>query len=523
MSCLVIGDPHFQVNNVIQSIELTNKIVALTKKAKFDFVVILGDILHSHEKLHIEPFNTAVKFITSISEQAPVYVLIGNHDYCLGENIPVRKYPGINTVLSQDVKVGDFLIGDNGQRRIVTHVVSGISTIYTVTHTDSDLSYTASKNHKLCLKFKISKLNIGDYHRVFHVQDGAIAVKYFDRESNADKFIQSFESEYQDISMTVAEFLNLDFHLQQEMYGYTSHFVIGTGRWAHTVSKIKIDRPRTGKYYGWEVNGNNKFLLGNGIVTHNCNNQQFLTDKHGFNALKRVPNVTICDKIIVRKIKGHKFVFCPYVPAGRFEEALNTIENDGKRWDDADCIFAHQEFYGCYYNPSVRSTEGDKWPENYPLVVSGHIHTTDQLQKNIYYPGSCMQHGWNDTMKTVSIINFTNSEFAIQKVDLELICRKKICIEISQLYSFIPPKNTIIKLEITGSLEQIKMYKRSEHYRDFQSRGIIFSFKPKYGHGDENGVINIPKKGASVLEIMEKLISNDGEMVKEIFTNVFTK
>src|SRR3989344_7850719 len=74
-------------------------------------------------------------------------------------------------------------------------------------------------------------------------------------------------------------------------------------------------------------------------------NQQFLTENHWMNAMKEWKGVTIVDTLthVITKRKEH-LVFCPYVPVGRFREALNTSDRD---WPDASIIFPHQEFFGC--------------------------------------------------------------------------------------------------------------------------------------------------------------------------------
>ena len=100
-------------------------------------------------------------------------------------------------------------------------------------------------------------------------------------------------------------------------------------------------------------------------------NQQFLTHNHWMNGLKEWNNTVIVDKVIRTTIKNEKFIFVPYVPPGRFQEALDTL---GERWDDASCIFAHQEFFGCKMG-AIISVEGDKWELTNPHVVSGHIHS----------------------------------------------------------------------------------------------------------------------------------------------------
>jgi predicted MPP superfamily phosphohydrolase len=55
------------------------------------------------------------------------------------------------------------------------------------------------------------------------------------------------------------------------------------------------------------------------------NNQQFLSNHHWMNALKKWNNVTIVDDVVEHEVKKQcKFLFVPYVPPGRFIEAIET-------------------------------------------------------------------------------------------------------------------------------------------------------------------------------------------------------
>ncbi len=64
--------------------------------------------------------------------------------------------------------------------------------------------------------------------------------------------------------------------------------------------------------------------------------------------------------------------------------------------ENVNCIFAHQEFYGCKMG-AIESIEGDKWDHSFPLVISGHIHSEQRPQKNIFYPGSVIQHAFGES------------------------------------------------------------------------------------------------------------------------------
>ena len=127
------------------------------------------------------------------------------------------------------------------------------------------------------------------------------------------------------------------------------------------------------------------------------NNKDWMSDIHPFMGMesKDDKNLYIINKPkILRFHKSSYALFMPYVPPGRFEEAINLyLKQMGdklsgiKSIKDISIIFAHQEFKGSQYGPIV-STKGDAWPLDYPMVVSGHIHGLCQLQKNIFYTGS---------------------------------------------------------------------------------------------------------------------------------------
>lgn len=80
VKALVIGDTHFKISNVRDTELMTTAILENAEKCKPDFIVLLGDILDGHETIHVSPLTRAVKFLASLCEIAPLYVLIGNHD-----------------------------------------------------------------------------------------------------------------------------------------------------------------------------------------------------------------------------------------------------------------------------------------------------------------------------------------------------------------------------------------------------------------------------------------------------------
>lgn len=139
------------------------------------------------------------------------------------------------------------------------------------------------------------------------------------------------------------------------------------------------------------------------------NNSDFLSGYHPFQGLKGKKNITVVDTTIADEIQGHQFLFVPYVPNGRFTEAL-TYGCSSENIPSLTTIFAHQEFFGAKMG-AIISTSGDKWPLTYPFVVSGHIHDYSIPQENIVYTGTPMQHAFGDSShKTISLFTFPNVE-----------------------------------------------------------------------------------------------------------------
>ena len=288
---LFIGDPHFQVTNIIEIDKFMEKIINLATEKQPDIIIIAGDLLHTHERLHTTALNKAYELVSNMKVIAPTYVLVGNHDY--------------------------------------------------------------------------------------------------------------------------------------------------------------------------------------------TNNSQYLTENHWMNGMKEWKNTIIVDQVLELNINNHKFIFVPYVPTGRFHEALNTLR--GKKWSDATCIWAHQEFYGCKMG-AIISVDGDKWDLDSPLVISGHIHSKQTPQPNIYYSGSAMQHAFGESEKNIiAYISFyENSSYNIEEIDLSLPRKKIVYMDVEDIPNYVV-KNTEdqIKLTVSGNYEQFKVLKKSKEYKHIVEKGLKIVFKPK--------------------------------------------
>ena len=221
------------------------------------------------------------------------------------------------------------------------------------------------------------------------------------------------------------------------------------------------------------------------------NNSNYLTDEHPFNAMKKWNNTFIADKVLDLNIDSYRFIFVPYVPPGKFNDALATIE---KPLEKVTCIFSHQEFYGAKMG-AIISQAGDKWPLDNPLTVSGHIHDYQQLQPNIIYTGTAYQTSFGDkSYKTVSIFTFNKDEtWNQERVDLGLKKRVIIYSTPEQFHNFEPPENKIIKLVIRGDEASIKAVAKLEKVQELKRLGVTVVFKEIRSDKNESSIKNISK------------------------------
>lgn len=193
------------------------------------------------------------------------------------------------------------------------------------------------------------------------------------------------------------------------------------------------------------------------------NGSQFLSNLHAFNPLKRWPNVTIVDDVVHANFGKRQVTLCPYVPPGRFVEALDT---KGDTYQTSDVIFAHQEFFGCAMG-GITSEIGDVWPDEYPIVVSGHIHEEQRVGNNVYYTGSSRQVAFGDeNEKGIWLITFP---FTLEKHVMPLRGKKTIRKEIRDLTAATKVSDVLneddlqrfsIKLQLLGTAEQIKAFRK---------------------------------------------------------------
>jgi hypothetical protein len=149
---------------------------------------------------------------------------------CFGANTPIPLWDG-TIKMSQDICLGDALIGDDGEKRVVEQVFSGEDELYRVVQYGGKC-YVVNSKHTLVLTSTTRQ------NSVFEIR--------------------------------IDDYIKMHDMLKQDLCGFTSD-----GK----VLRIDVVPIGKGTYYGWTIDGNSRFVLEDFTVVRNCD-QMWCTQCH---------------------------------------------------------------------------------------------------------------------------------------------------------------------------------------------------------------------------------------------------
>lgn len=237
-------------------------------------------------------------------------------------------------------------------------------------------------------------------------------------------------------------------------------------------------------------------------------NQMYLNDNHPFVGWKGKYNIV--DRVKHVEVKGKNLVLCPYVPDGRFVEALNTGTFD---WTIADCIFGHQLLNKAKMG-AITAKDVEDWKPEYPMLISGHIHDKQNIGENLHYTGSSIQVAFGEREDhTISMVTVDGKVTIanIEEVNIYPPTKKTVYTDISRLKELKLPQeeNTKIKLSISGDAEEFKTFKKTTEYKDMIKKGVKVVFKQK-----RSVQANLPSSNHRTFpEILYELVEKDPDMM----------
>lgn len=132
----------------------------------------------------------------------PIFKIAG----CFAENTEILLYNG-TIKKSQDIKVGDILVGDDGLPREVLELCSGVDKLYKVSQ-NNGIDYTVNSKHSLVLKSnhhkRISIVENGV--KVYYIEHNKIKSKLFKNQEEATTFLNTINND-NTIHITIDEYL----------------------------------------------------------------------------------------------------------------------------------------------------------------------------------------------------------------------------------------------------------------------------------------------------------------------------
>ena len=235
------------------------------------------------------------------------------------------------------------------------------------------------------------------------------------------------------------------------------------------------------------------------------NNNVYMTEEHPFTSLKDYgENLIIVDKTT----EWNNFYFVPYVPNGRFKEAL------GENFENASAIFAHQEFLGCKMG-SIISESGDVWEEELPPVFSGHIHDYQEVQKNIIYTGTPFQHCFSDGEERGLFLLDIEEDWSLERIEIDITKKKLISMNITEFEDYKIPKNCILKINFYGDPVIIKKILEKKKIKEkIRSNNIKFKIVTK-------NIKKIEKGCSNFIENLEKRMRVSSIELNLLYKEIF--
>jgi superfamily II DNA or RNA helicase len=212
---------------------------------------------------------------------------------CLGKNTPVIMYDGTIKMV-QDIVIGDVLMGDDSTPRNVLTLARGRETMYKIRDLSSpniDVSYIVNASHILSLREPGSKITVdipvSEYLRTYKEKKwrGYRVPIHINHASNRT-YIQDFIKKHGTRNISIEHpYIYTDGRTNPYTYRYID--IVHTARSCGYRVKIHNDThisiyetddlsydielsklPEDG-YYGFEIDGNRRFVLGDFTVTHN--------------------------------------------------------------------------------------------------------------------------------------------------------------------------------------------------------------------------------------------------------------
>lgn len=182
-----------------------------------------------------EGTKETVKLLKKDTKNCPnCQVSIHKINGCFAGDTKIMMWDG-SIKEAKDIEVDDELMGDDNSKRIVQKLTRGTDTMYKIIQEKGD-NYVVNSMHTLVLK------------------------------------VNDHEGCEINVNITVKEYLELSAYAKKLLVGFKSNCSLD-------ITTFTVENIGVGEYFGWSVDCNQKFVLKDLTVVHNCS-QMFCTKCH---------------------------------------------------------------------------------------------------------------------------------------------------------------------------------------------------------------------------------------------------
>lgn len=246
--------------------------------------ILLKMLMNIFPETELDMFHYLMYFLATCLDNRPKdsMFLILQGSGCHALNTKIKMHDG-SVKLVQDVEIGDKLMGDDGSERVVQELFRGQDTMYKVKVNQGTNSFVVNENHVLSLKFpNLSSKSARS--------DGSI--KYFWYEMNGVKEPKQYSKIYKNLEdMKDVENLNsikegdlIDIKIK-DLLRWDASWIENGNVMLYTygsklIKKLSFSLEKLGMddFYGFELDGNHRYITADYIVHHNSNGKSSLLE-----------------------------------------------------------------------------------------------------------------------------------------------------------------------------------------------------------------------------------------------------
>ena len=250
---------------------------------------------------------------------------------CLAKGTRILLYNG-DFINVENVKTGDLLIGDDYKTRIVQSICKGQEKLYTIyDYQNNFINYTCNESHILTLWdtefLKIIDLSLKEFlllnknirkkyksiYMDFDSENFSLRQKRIFYKNNSTKYSNIFyidvKNNFEDIirEIMLSGFLINSLTNNNRIFFEDPHNVFTfLDKRVVNYFDFYIQEKEIDEYFGFELDQNGRFLLWNGIITHNTITSLAISSKIGLRTMILVNKIVLIDQWIetIKKVFG---------------------------------------------------------------------------------------------------------------------------------------------------------------------------------------------------------------------------